>query len=123
MTGYLESIHIGDRLSRRHEAPGPLLSWIDHQCQLIISLDNLTPDEIRGVQRGVFELGLTDVRSQLKTLKAQRDRRHALPESIQLLARYETHINRQLAKALEQLKRLQDDRLNQGDPSGSFGKN
>jgi hypothetical protein len=58
MTGYLESIHIGDRLSRRHEAPGPLLSWIDHQCQLIISLDNLTPDEIRGVQRGVFELGL-----------------------------------------------------------------
>ena len=53
----------------------------------------------------------TDLRSQLKTLKAQRDRGHALPESLQLLARYETHVNRQLAKALDQLKKLQDDRL------------
>jgi hypothetical protein len=60
-------------------------------------------------------------------LKTQRDRGHALPESIQLLARYETHINRQLAKALDQLKKLQDDRLGQveadSDLVGSFGKN
>ena len=58
MTGYLEAIHIGDRLNRHHDAPGSLLSWIDNQCQLIISLDHLKAEEIRGVQRGVFEIGL-----------------------------------------------------------------
>jgi hypothetical protein len=53
MTGYLEAIHIGDCLNLRHEAEGARLSWIDHQCQLIISLDHLKPEEIREVQRGL----------------------------------------------------------------------
>ncbi len=60
MTGYLEAIHIGvhgvspqeNRLNRRHEAEGSRLSWINNQCHLIISLDHLKPEEIRGVQRG-----------------------------------------------------------------------
>lgn len=97
----------------------------DDLVEVLQGLKKAVDNARAGVQSQLKKV--TDVRSQLKTLKTQRDRGHALPESVQLLARYETHINRQLAKALEQLKKLQDDRLGQveadGDLVGSFGKN
>lgn len=63
MSDNLERISIGDRINRLHETEGARLSWIDNSCELIISYDNLKPKEVRGVQRGIFEIGLNVVES------------------------------------------------------------
>lgn len=60
--------------------------------------------------------------TQIEALTQQTKHEHALPESLQLIARYETHINRQLTQALDKLRELQAERL-QGDTISPNGKN
>lgn len=63
MADQLEHIAIGERLERPHEAEGARFRWADDSCELVISLSNLRPKEIRGIEHGVFEFGLNVVES------------------------------------------------------------
>ena len=58
MSDHLERICIGDRINRDHESEGARIRWTDSGCELVISFGNLQAKEIKGVQDGVFELGL-----------------------------------------------------------------
>ena len=61
MADHLEHIAVGERLDRPHEAEGARFSWADDACELVLSLSQLRPAEIRGIEHGVFEFGLTSV--------------------------------------------------------------
>ena len=63
MADQLEHIAIGDRINRPHEVEGACLNWAEDSCELVISFSNLQAKEIRGVQQGVFELGLNVIDS------------------------------------------------------------
>lgn len=49
-------------------------------------------------------------------------KKHAIPESTHLLPRYESHITRELSKAIAQLLALQDQRRQGADANTSNGK-
>jgi hypothetical protein len=63
MADQLERIAIGERLERSHEVEGARFRWANDSCELVISLGNPRPKEIRGIEHEVFEFGLNVVES------------------------------------------------------------